>query len=84
MDVLRKVYTELSLRLAGTRMLKSGEHFPLIGKSLYRDIKEFTICDDAVSKQANLFKLWVVYCPRGILNGAVVLNTTLNQGLSRP
>ena len=32
-----KVYTELSLRLASTRMLKSGEHFPLIGKSLYRD-----------------------------------------------
>ena len=38
MDVLRKVYTELSLRLASTQMLKSGEHFPLIGKLLYRDI----------------------------------------------
>ena len=52
MDVLRKVYTELSLRLASTRMLKSGEHFPLIGKSLYHDIKELTICDEAARRRS--------------------------------
>ena len=52
MDVLRNVYTELSLRLASTRMLKSGKHFPLIGKSLYRDIREFTICDEAARRRS--------------------------------
>ena len=51
MDVLRKVYTELSLRLASTQMLKSEKHFPLIGKSLYRGIKEFTICDEAARRR---------------------------------
>ena len=90
MDVLRKVYTELSLRLASTRMLKSGEHFPLTGKfsrciTTLKSLRSATRqLDDAVSKQANLFKLRVVYGPRGILNGVVILNTTLNQGLSRP
>ena len=52
MDVLRNVYTELSLRLASTRMLKSGKHFPLIGKSLYRDIREFTIDDEAARRRS--------------------------------
>ena len=63
MDVLRKVYTELSLRLASTRMFKSGEHFPLIGKfsRCIATLKSLRSAprrlDDAVSKQANLFKL---------------------------
>ena len=52
MDVLRKVYIELSLRLASTRMRKSAEHFPLIGKSMYRDIREFTICDKAARRRS--------------------------------
>ena len=38
MDLFRKVYTELSLRLASTQMLKAEEHFPLFRKSLYCDI----------------------------------------------
>ena len=56
MDVLRNVYTELSLRLASTRMLESGEHFPLIGKSLYRDIMaETTFVPEHVRRDKSTF-----------------------------
>ena len=51
-----KVYTELSLRLASTRMLKSGEHFPLIGKSLYRDnMAETTFVPEHVRRDKSTF-----------------------------
>ena len=36
--LLRQIYNDLSAQISVCRVLTAGEHFPKIGKTLYRDI----------------------------------------------
>ena len=36
--LLRQIYNDLSAKISVGRVLTAGEHFPKIGKTLYRDI----------------------------------------------
>ena len=36
--LLRQIYNDLSAKISLCRVLTAGEHFPKIGKTLYRDI----------------------------------------------
>ena len=42
-EVLGQIYSDLSSQIKKGKRLKIGEHFPLIGKCLYRDIMAETV-----------------------------------------